>query len=236
MSRITLFFLVLMLGIVSCKTKSELRREQELERLKQEVSQVRVGRADSEVVAEELRVEMSKLANMVEEQATIARRDAEALRQEMAALTTRIQALEQRAVSEPAPSAPSSSAPTSSGGGGNAYETGKRLFEDGRYDEAIDTLRGASKGKGETARKAHFLMAEALFAAKEYASAALEFSEYRKKFPKDSLVPNAIYRQANAFRSMGKPKEAKLFYQELVDKYPKSSLTGKAKSEMKKLK
>jgi len=227
------WLLVLSLVVFSsCKTKSELRREAEVERLRQEVTQVKGNRADVEVLSEELRVEMSRIGNVVEEQGQMSRRQYEELKQQMEAMTTRVQALEQRAVSEPAPQAPS--APTA---GPSGYEAGKKLFEDGRYEEAADVLRGAVKSrKAEDARKAQFLLGESLFAGKDYASAALEFSEYRKKYPKDSLVPNAIYRQANAFRSMGKPKEAKLFYGELIEKYPKSALVAKAKAESKKLK
>lgn len=229
------FFLtvtVVVFSLLGCKTKSELRREQDLERLRQEVTAVRGSRADSEVLAEELRVEMSRLGNVVDEQAQLARKQNEELRQELAALSTRMQALEQRAVSEE-PKAPP---PAVASAGG--YEAGKRLFEDGRYEEAIEVLKGVAKGKGrgDDARKSLFLLAESYFAAKEFASAALEFSEYKKKYPKDSLVANAIYRQANAFKSMGKAKEARLFYQELVDRFPKSPLTAKAKAEMKKLK
>lgn len=216
----------------ACKTKSELRREAEVERLRQEVTQVKGNRADVEVLSEELRVEMSRIGNVVEEQGQLSRKQYEELKQQMEAMTSRVQALEQRAVSEPAPQAP-----TAPAAGPSGYEAGKKLFEEGRYDEAAEVLRGAAKSrKAEDARKALFLLGESLFAGKDYASAALEFSEYRKKYPKDSLVPNAIYRQANSFRSMGKAKEAKLFYQELIEKFPKNSLAAKAKAETKKLK
>jgi TolA-binding protein len=35
---------------------------------------------------------------------------------------------------------------------------------------------------------------------------------------------------------MGKKTEAKLFYQEMVDRFPKNPLTAKARQEMKRLK
>jgi len=227
------FFLIFSTIVLfpSCKTKSELRREQEVEKLRQEVTQVRGNRADVEVLSEELRVEMSRLGAVVEEQGQQSRRQHEELKQQVEALTTRMQAVEQRAVSD------EPKAPPPAPAGPSGYEAGKKLFEDGRYDEASEVLRTATKSrKVDDARKSQFLLGESLFAAKDYASAALEFSEYRKKYAKDSLVPNAIYRQANAFRSMGKPKEARLFYQELIEKFPKNSLAAKAKAELKKLK
>ena len=62
------------------------------------------------------------------------------------------------------------------------------------------------------------------------------YQQFKKNYPKDSRVARAIYRQANCFRSLKQKKEARLFYQELIDRFPKSSLVSKAKREMKKLK
>jgi len=202
-----------------------------MERLRQEVSAVKGERADVEVVTEELRTELARLASIVEEHWQYQRQQNEELRKEMATMGQRMQALEQRAVSEetaarqPPPPAP------------KGFEAGKKFFEEGKYEEAAEALRPVAKGKkSDEARKALFLLAESYFANREFATAALEFGEYKKLYPKDPLIPNAIYRQANAFRSMNKGKEAKLFYQELIDKFSKSNLAAKAKQEMRKLK
>ena len=103
---------------------------------------------------------------------------------------------------------------------------------------AIEIFRSVAKNKtkSEEGKKAAFFIAECQFASKDYASAVLEYSDFKKNHPKDSLLPNAIYRQANAFRNLGKTKEAKLFYQELLASFPKHGLATKAKQEMKKLK
>ncbi len=237
-----LFTILILSTLGGCKTKSELRREQDLERVKAELKEVRGDRADVDNLGEEFKVEISRMNNLLEERAAQSRSQMDELRKEIASLNTKIQKLEghieaqeaadrearNRATVAQAQAVASPTKPT--------YELGKRFYDEGKYEDAIDVLKTVSKAKkGDEAKKAHFLLGEALYANKEFASAALEYSDYKRLYPKDSLVPQAIYRQANAFKSMGKAKEAKLFYQELIERYPKAGMIAKAKQEMKKL-
>jgi tol-pal system protein YbgF len=222
-----------MLALSSCRTKSEIRREQEFEKLKQEVSQSRGDRAEVDSSVDEVKVEIAKLGNVVEEEAQGRRKDIEDLKKDITALTSRVQALEQRAVAEEvAQKQLTVERPKAS------LDSGRKLFDEGKYDEAIEVFKSVIKNqpKSEEAKKGQFLLAESYFSTKDYATAALEFSEFRKSFPKDALIPNAIYRQAASFKEMGKSKEAKLFYQDLIERFPKSPFATKAKLEMKKLK
>lgn len=212
----------------SCKTKRDVRRDQEYEKIKADVREARGARADLEVISDEFRTELARLSTAVEEQAQAHRMQSEELRKEMAALSAKVQALE--TASAPAPvkvqKAPS-------------YETAKELYDGGHFEEAAEEARGVvrSKSKGSAdSKKAQFLLAESYFAAKDFGAAALEFSEFKKAHSKDSNVPNAILRQAQSFRNLGKEKEAKLFYQELIEKFPKTPAAGQAKRELKKLK
>lgn len=233
--------LVIQIGVLSlilfsaCKTKSEIRREEEFERVKQEVTQQKTSKADFEVMLEENKNEMSRLANAVEEVAQQHRHDAEETKKELVALNARMQALEQRAVQEelqakqqaaqPPPEKPHAS-----------FDSAKHLYEDGKFEDAAEMFKGLSKGSSPEAKKSQFWTAESHFAGKDYASAALEYAEFRKRFPKDALVPNAMFRQALSFKMMGKSGEAKLFFQDVIERHPKSPFAAKAKQEMKKLK
>jgi TolA-binding protein len=212
----------------SCKTKRDVRRDQEYEKIKADVREARGARADLEVISDEFRTELARLSSTVEEQSQAQRMQGEELRKEIAALSAKVQTLEQ--ASAPAPvkiqKAPS-------------YETAKEFYDAGHFEEAAEEARGVvrSKGKGSPdVKKAQFLLAESYFAAKDFGAAALEFSEFKKAHSKDSNVPNAILRQAQSFRNLGKEKEAKLFYQELMEKFPKTPAAGQAKREIKKLK
>jgi TolA-binding protein len=219
-----------------CKTKGEVRREQEMERLKTEVKEAKDIKADVDTTVEELKLEVARLSSVNEEQAAIHRNLAEELKNEVMVLQQRIQALEQRAVAEELalkqPTQKDSSATTVS------YELGKKLYDDGKFDEALDVLREVHKKSSknsEQAKKTQFLIGEVLFSAKDYASAALEFAEFRKAFSKDSLVPTAIYRQAWAFKNLGKNKESKLFFQDLIERYPSHPMGQRAKNDIKKV-
>lgn len=227
---------ILGFGFTGCKTKSELRREQEFERIKQDVRDARGTKADLETVAEELKTELTRLTSLVEEQGVQLRGQNEELRKEIAGVTLRLQTLEQRAVAEDA--AAKHDAEERAERSRPTYDNAKRLYDEGAYDDSIDVLHALIKAhpKGDDAKRAQFLLADCYYAAKDYATAALEYGEYRKSFPKDNMVPNATYRMALSFKNLGKTKEAKLFYQELIDKYPKNALVSKARSEMKKLK
>lgn len=237
------FFLVSVLLLSACQTNKDIRREQEVQKLRSELNQVRTDKGDVDNVAEELKMEVAKTNNLVEERAFQQKQQIEELKREMGNYVSRIAILEaklqemenaernqerereqKRVVEKARP-------PT--------YEQAKKLYDDGRYEEAIDIFKGvlrARSGKPDEAKKSQFFLGESFYASREYASAALEFSEFKKQYPKDTLVPLAIYRQANAFRTVGKPKEAKLFYQELIERFPKNSFAQKAKAEMKRLK
>jgi TolA-binding protein len=118
------------------------------------------------------------------------------------------------------------------------YYCAKKLYEEGQFEEAEKLLKIILKEKPKTeeAKKSHYLLAETYFANHDYATAAIEYGEFKKKYPKDTLVANCTYRQAQAFKNMNKNSEAKLFFQEIVDSFPKHPLAPKAKQELKKLK
>lgn len=228
---------VLLVGTLSgCKTKGEIRREQEMERLKTEVKEAREVKADVDTSVEELKLEVARLTSLNEEQAAIHRNLAEELKNEVIALQQRIQALEQRAVAEEL--ALKQPAPKESQSSSASYELGKKLYDEGKFDEALEVLREVQKKSSKNsdqAKKTHFLIGEVLFSSKDYASAALEFAEFRKVHPKDSLVPTAIYRQAWSFKNLGKNKESRLFFQDLIERYPSHPLGQRAKNEIKKI-
>ena len=232
MKKVLVFFLVVGLGsIISCRTKSEIRREQEFEKLKQEVTMNRGDRADVDSSVDDVKVEIAKIGNVIEEEAQGRRKESEEIRKELTALSARMQALEQRAVTEELNQKQLlQEKPKVS------LESGRRFYDDGKYDDAIDTFKNIVKATPNTedGKRAQFLLGESYFSSKDYASSALEFSEFRKRFPKDALIPNAIYRQAASFKGMGKSKEARLFFQDLIERFPRSPFASKAKVEMKK--
>lgn len=219
-----------LLWATGCVTKGELRREQEIEKLRQDVKDIQGSKVDLDVVSDDLKGEIEKTNSQLGEQIQWSRTQSEELRKQVATLTDRVTQLEQRNREQAELAQKEAEKPKAT------YEMAKSQYDAGQFEEAAETLRAVLKNvppRSEEAKKAQFLLADSFFASKEYATAALEFSDFKKNYPKDGWIPMATYRQANCFRAMGKMKEARLFYQELLDKFPKSSLVAKAKKEMK---
>lgn len=213
-----------------CNSKADIKREQELERIKSEVNASRTDKADLAATLDEMRQDIAKIHSSLEEQAQARMRDSEETKKELMTLTARVQAMEQRVVAEETQKREVKSKAS--------YESAKRLFDDKKFDEAVEVAKEVlhANPKGEEAKKTQFLLAESYYGSQDYASAALEFGEFKKQFPKDNLVPEATYQMAQAFKQMGKKSEAKLFLQEVIEKHPKSQFASRAKSDLKKIK
>ncbi|MBY0369578.1 tetratricopeptide repeat protein [bacterium] len=222
--------LVVLSALGGCKTKREIKREQEYERIKQEVREARGARADLDVMSEEFRTELTRISTGLEEQTQLQRVQNEDLRKEVQTLSTRVGVLEQQLAAATAAPPPKIQKAAS-------IESATELFDAEKYEEAIEEAKEVMRTKPKNSpevRKAHQLLAEAYFASRDYGAAALEFSEFKKAYPKDPNAATATLRQAQSFRGLGKEKEAKLFFQEVVDRYPKSSAATTAKKELKK--
>lgn len=244
-------------ALSGCTTKAELKRQQELERIKQEVTVAKSAHVDTESQIDEVRTDLQKLSLSADQQAAALRAQTEDLRKEMAGLVTRLSSLEQRLVEEEMarkalqaelragrdlrddePREEKTEKKPAEEKKHLTYDQAKKLFDEKKYAAAIDALRGLleRRSTGAEAKNARFLLGEALFQSKEYAPAALAFDDFKKQHPNDAAAPQAMYRQANAFRLLGKKDEARLFYQDLLEKFPKSNQAAKAKNELKKLK
>jgi tol-pal system protein YbgF len=228
------------LSMSGCKTKAELRREQEFEKIKEDIKDVKGSKADLEVNSEETKNDIARLGTVIDEQNQWTRRQLEEIRKDLTSLAGRVQIIEQRAATfeQKAASEDNAVKQQTELRSRSTLENGKKSFDEGKYEDAAEILRNVIKAhpRSEEAKKAEFLLGDTYFASKDFASAALEFSEFKKSFPKDALIPNAIYKQAQSFRSMGKLKDARLFYQELIERFPKSPLSTRAKQEMRRLK
>lgn len=212
----------------ACQTKEDIRREQEMQRLQTTMQE---ERSQLETSSEELKVEVSRLNSLFEE----LYQQSQALRTEVASLSERVKTLE---AAPPAASAAEEPEERAEEKAPPSLQRGKALFDAGKFEEAAETLKQvlAGKPKASDAKEARYLLAESYFGGKDYGVAALEFSQFRKEWPTDSRVPKAIYRQATSFRNLKKNKEARLFYQELIDKFPKATFAAQAKKDLKALK
>ena len=110
----------------------------------------------------------------------------------------------------------------------------KSLYGDGKYQEAAEKLAIYLKSpKVKNQEDAIFLRGECFYQLKQYKKAVVEYSHFPEKFTHSPILPDALYKIGLSFEAMGLKEDAKGFYQELVEKFPKSALAKKARKKLK---
>lgn len=114
------------------------------------------------------------------------------------------------------------------------YQKAKAQFAEHDYEEAAETLGLYLKSsKVKHPEDGIFLRGECFYKLKQYKKAIVEFSKFPEKYPHSSRNPEALYKIALSFDALGMKEDAKGFYQELVEKYPKSPDAKKARKKAK---
>jgi TolA-binding protein len=81
-----------------------------------------------------------------------------------------------------------------------------------------------------------FEQAEALFAKKAFQDAILKYEDFRKANPRNRRLAEATYKIGLAFEELKSPEEAKAFYEEVVQRFPKTREAEKAQARLRRLK
>lgn len=117
------------------------------------------------------------------------------------------------------------------------FESGWRLFERKDYRAAAGRFREFVKKypKSRIAANAQYWLAESHYGLKEYDKAIVEFDEMRRRHPQSDKAAAALLRQGFAFAELGEKLNARLVLQDVVDKYPQSPESGRAKQKLKSL-
>jgi TolA-binding protein len=79
-------------------------------------------------------------------------------------------------------------------------------------------------------------VADDYFAKKDYQNAILWYEKYREKFPNGKKIPEALLRMGLSFQALKMKEEAKGFYNELIQKFPKSEQAKAARARLAKIK
>ena len=110
-----------------------------------------------------------------------------------------------------------------------------KAFEKGRKNTKSLYLAVLGEGKINNAQKNHVYFNLGLldYRSKKYEKALVYFSKIYTRYPKSSFSPRSLLYIARSFKSLNKPEEANVSYQELINKYPKSKHAKTAKKEIK---
>ncbi len=116
----------------------------------------------------------------------------------------------------------------------DAFEKAKKQFEAQDMPGTIQSLNVYLKNpKAKHAEDAIFLRGEAYFQTKEFKKAIVDFSKFPEKYTKSKRMPHALMRIGQSFDALGMKEDAKGFYSELQDKFPKSPEAKRVHSKIK---
>jgi TolA-binding protein len=251
---------VLALFAAGClKTAEQVRREQRVESMSQQLSDSQNIVADLTVMLKNLQTQIDALNGKVEElqHSQKSNTDMQQLKDELAALRIQTQALaegqknqseemqQQRIFIE--------KVTDSLGKMGNhrssVEDLGKKKPKDAvaeahaligkkKYSDARRILEGLSEDSSVSPadkNKALHGLGVLEFEQKNYDKGLVFFSRIYTKYPQSSLAPSSLLYIGRSFGRMGKKDEAKQAFEELQSNYPKSPLAKRARSEAQKL-
>ncbi len=89
---------------------------------------------------------------------------------------------------------------------------------------------------GKTREKNSFTLAEESFAQKDWKKAILTYKQYRDDNPKGKAYAEATYKIGVCFQELGMTNEAKIFFEEVISRFPKGNEAKRAKIRLKTLK
>jgi tol-pal system protein YbgF len=221
----------------SClKTRRQIRDEPEEDLRPTPVQPVQDVQPQGQYVIDEIKSEITRLVGRVEDlerQANEPRPAPNA--EELKRLEARVAQLE-TAQTEMLESAKKASEPKTASPEelNELFKKAKGQFEDLDYENSAETFAAYLKSpKAKRVEEATFLRGEAYLNLKQHKKAIVEYSKISEKFPHSSKMPEVLYKIGLCFDALGMKEDSKGFYQEVVDKYPKSNEAKKAKKKLK---
>lgn len=114
------------------------------------------------------------------------------------------------------------------------FSKAKSQFESKNYNEAIEGFSKVMRNpKGARFEEATFLRAESYFHSKQFNKAIVDYSVFTEKDPPSKYLLKSLYRIGLSLEGVGMKKEAKDFFQDLVERFPKSAEAKEVKAKLK---
>lgn len=104
--------------------------------------------------------------------------------------------------------------------------------------QALKTDRTAVQAEHSVkqSKKDAYDLGKDFFEKKDWKQAILNFQKYRDEHPKSKNFGDATYKIGVSFQELGMVEEARTFYDEIINKFPKTEEARKAKIRLKGLK
>lgn len=232
----TAIVLVASAALTGClKTRSQIRGESDDEYAPQ-ANEVKDITPQGGYIIEEMKSEITRLTGRLEDLERAqkdAAKDAN-LKDELKKLEDRMIELENAQAQILTELKKSSNSSSTGAEQKSLFDEGKTLYLAKKYDESIDKFSEYLKAaKGQHFEEATFLRAEAYFETKQYKKAIIDYSRFPEKYTKSRRMPAVLFKIGQSFDALSMKDDAKGFYQEVVEKFPKSSEALKAKKRLK---
>ena len=175
--------------------------------------------ANSQYGIEEMRAELAKLSGKIEEMEQEKKTQETAHVEEQNKLQAKIdelaKQLKEKEEQNNGPVVPEGKTP---------LQAAKDEYFAGNHEKAIQFLDPFLKNNdsGKDVEEAIFVRGESYFKLKQYKKAIVDYSKISEKFPKSKFTSKALLKIAECFEAMEMKEDAKAFYQDLFDKYPKT--------------
>lgn len=89
--------------------------------------------------------------------------------------------------------------------------------------------------KNSLADNARYWTGESYYMEKNYHQAVMEFQKVVDQYKNGDAVDDALYMLGNSFLQLGMKEDAKLFYEECIERFPKTGSARKSRQKLKKL-
>ncbi|MBY0515986.1 MAG: tetratricopeptide repeat protein [Bacteriovoracaceae bacterium] len=246
--KIILIYSLVIFSLSGClKTAEQVRKEQRIENMSQQLSDSQNIVADLTVMLKNLQTQIDTLNGRVDElqqgqknNKTSINESLTLMKQQLdllqATQTTQTEELKQQRgfiekVTEKLSKVGASSAPSKK----NSKEeiaVARKLIQKRKFSDAraiLDELvNDSSVGAGDL-NKVYFGLGEIEFGQKNWEKSLVFFSKIYTKYPKSSLAPASLLHIGKALNQMGKKDESQQAFQELKTSYPDSSAAKEIK-------
>ena len=112
--------------------------------------------------------------------------------------------------------------------------TGEELKKESKQKDTEDITEKANAT--EKGLKDPLAKAEGFFDKGDFEEAIVQYDKYRKANPKGKEYPKATFKMGLCFQKLKMDEDAKAFYKELIQRYPKNSFAEKARKILKSIK
>ena len=116
--------------------------------------------------------------------------------------------------------------------GAQLYKEARKAYRQKRYDKAIELFKAAIKKHYKPATS-NFYIGESCYYTKNYSCAIKHYKKSASLYQNASYMPTLLLHTAISLERLGKRKEAKTFYRNLINLYPKSKAAKYAKKRVK---